>query len=282
MSSDIFFLVGYVFIILILYIIPKTKKFAETNTNEIIGITSAYIYLLADIKNDSTNLIAFGFSWKDLNTVLVFTGIGLSLLYIYINFKNKSEFRNDQEIKNSLEQAEKKINDSQTEFYKLCSDIIKSYFHEFFENSNGSGRVSIYKFEENHFTLLGRYSNNPIYNNKGRITYDYNEGFIAIGWQSVMPFEIYGLPKYTAKGKEWKAAIRDKCTISDRTLNKIKMKSSSFFIKRVNNDDSGNPLGIIVVEQLRSNRIDNENITQILDDNHKIIASLIKSMKTLK
>lgn len=281
MSLDIFFFIGYAFIILILFIIPKTKKFAEDNTNELIGITAAYIYLLADIKNDSKNLIFLNYSWSDLNTFLVFSGIGLSLLYVYINYKKKSQFINDESLKLMLEISEKKIKNSQTEFYKLCSDIIKSYFHEFFENSNGSGRISIYKFEENHFTLLGRYSNNPLYNTQGRGTYDHNEGFIALGWQQDS-FEIYGLPKYTSKGAEWKKAIRQKCNISDRTLNKIKMKSSSFYIKRIKNEDSRNPLGIIVIEQLKPTRIDNENINKILIDNHDIISSLIKSMKTLK
>ena len=41
------------------------------------------------------------------------------------------------------------------EYYKLCSDNLRIIFKSFFDLSNGSGRVSVYKYENDAFKLLG-------------------------------------------------------------------------------------------------------------------------------
>ncbi|WP_300688733.1 hypothetical protein [Chryseobacterium sp.] len=280
MSTDIFFFIGYFIIILILYSLKWTKDFANKNSNELIGVTSAYFYLLADIKNDNDNKIFFDYTWKDINTPLVYLGIILALIYLYINYINKDKFINDESLIQENTQLKENFKVSQKEFYKLCSDIIKGCFGEFYESSNGNGRISIYKYDNNSFTLLGRYCSNPLYNSEGRPHYPENEGIIAIGWQNGTA-SIHNIPKYTNKGREWKKRMKEICNISDNSLDKIKMKSQSFHVQRINNEDSRNPLGIIVAEKLSSEIINEELITLPLKLHNEIIASLIKSMKTI-
>jgi hypothetical protein len=265
---------------MLLYLIPQTKKFASKTTNEFVGITSAYLYLLADIKNEDNSLVFFNQSWKDLNPYLVYGGIVLALIYLFLNYKNKNQYITDVELSNKIDTLEEKFKSSKSEFYKLCSDIIKSDFSDFFNNSENNGRISIYKFEDNKFYLLGRYSSNPAFNKSSRDYYPANEGFIAKGWENVT-YSVNGVSKHRGKGRDWKKSIKNKCHISDSTLNKIRMKSCSFYIKRIRNEDSRDPLGIIVAEQISPEEINSEHITKPIEQHHEVISSLIKSMKTL-
>ena len=59
------------------------------------------------------------------------------------------------------------------------------------------------------------------------------------------------------------------------------MKSCSFFIYRLDNEDSRPPLGIVVVEQLQSSQIDHQNMNEIFSSNEQQLSFLIKSMKSI-
>lgn len=280
MSTDLFFFIAYFFLILILFILKWTKDFAYKNLNEFIGVTSAYLYLLADIKNDSDNKIIFDLNWKDLNDFLVYSGVFLAFLYLYLNYKTKNNFVNDVTLLAENNELRENFINSKREFYKLCSDIIRSTFPDFYSSSNGNGRISIYKYDNNSFTLLGRYCPNPLFNLQGRAHYPENEGLIAKGWQEGEIIE-FNIPKFSKSGREWKKHMKAICNISDSSLEKIKMKSCSYYIQRISNEDSRNPLGIIVLETLSPDIIDDFYIKNQLELNKEIISSLIKSMKTI-
>lgn len=280
MSSDIFYFVGFVFVILILFVIPKTKDIFEKNIPEVLAVSSAYFYLLADIKNASNKLIFADFTWNDINSFLLVLGTFLALLSVYQNYILKAKYISDDDLKLELLNTNKKLDILKKEYYKLCSDNLRIIFKSFFELSNGSGRVSVYKFENEAFKLLGRYSNNPIYNKKGRESYPSNEGFIALGWANEI-YEIYNIPPWSRTGQDYKSAIKELCNISDKTLKGLNMKSCSFFIYRLDNEDSRPPLGIVVVEQLQSSQIDPQNMNEIFSRNEQQLSFLIKSMKSI-
>ena len=158
-------------------------------------------------------------------------------------------------------------------------------FKEFYSSAEGQGRISIYKHytnenKEDKFKLLGRYATNNIYNKYGRGEYSANEGFIAKGWE-MGTFKIEGIPKWTHKGKEYKDFIKQKWSINDSTLNKITMKSRSFHIRKIENEDSRPPLGIVVFEQMSPQTINEESIQSILKNHQEQLIFLIKSMKSI-
>ncbi|WP_291118421.1 hypothetical protein [Empedobacter sp. UBA7248] len=280
MTADIFFFIGYIFIILILFLIPFTKRIFEKNIAELFTISSGYLFLLADIKNESKNKIIFDLSWAELNTSLVFIGILLIIIGVIVNFSQKNKNLSYTQMQTELQTTQQKFKNIEKEYFKLCSDNIRVIFENFFSLTDGQGRVSIYKFDDNQFKLLGRYSNNPEFNKIGRGNYSSNEGFIAKGWQNET-FKIDSCPKWTGKGKEYKDFMKSVCNISDTALRKIRMKSRSFFIYRINNEDSRPPLGIIVFEQIKPQPIDQQLIKNIILNHEAQIQFLIKSMKTI-
>ncbi len=280
MSADIFFILGYIILILVLWLIPFFRNIFLNHKTELFTLSSGYIFLLADIKNGNTNLVFLNKSWDDLNNWLVAVGIILAFVSIILSYFEKLKQESHEKTVTELVSVKKKLEAVKVEYYKLCSDHIREIFHGFFAESEGSGRVSLYKHDGSFFKLLGRYSNNPIYNKIGRDIYPEDEGFIAQGWENEK-FEVHGIPKWTKNGSAWRNHIKGLCKIDDEKLRKIKMKSCSFYIHRFNNEDARNPHGIIVLEQLKSDEISSDVILNIFNEHEKQIISLLKSMKSL-
>lgn len=281
MSIDIFFILGYLLLILFLWTIPFLRNVFINHKAELFTLSSGYIFLLADIKNGNSNLVIFNKSWNQINDLLIVIGLILAIVSIVMTFLEKENLQSYESVTTELLSVKNKFELVKKEYFKLCSDHIREIFNDFFTQSGGSGRVSLYKHEGETFKLLGRYSNNPTFNKPGRDVYHDDEGFIAKGWENET-FEIYEIPKWTKNGSAWKSFIKAKCNISDDKLKRINMKSCSFYIYRFNNEDARNPHGIMVLEQIKNDQIPITVVEKILDDHEKQIISLMKSMKSLE
>lgn len=280
MTTDIFYLLGFPILVLIIWAIPSLREIFKQFRPELCAFASGYVFLLCDIKNSDTSKVFADLTWEDLNPVLIGVAIILGLIGIAINITNKEKQKKLHELQNDNESYKNKFIEIQREYFKVCSDTIRFNFENFFSNSEGNGRVSIYKHQDDKFILLGRYSTNPQYNSRGREFYLDNEGFISKGWE-LMEFEIHNAPKWTANGREYKTFMKNDCKITDETLRTIKMKSCSFYVKRIENEDARNPLGVIVFEKINNSQIDKVSINNVLESNRAQIETLIKSMKTI-
>ena len=271
------FFTGYLIFIIILFNISYTKNKIKGNESLVFEFSSMYIFTILGILDKETFIIN-EYTISDIKDW--FIGIAVIIGFIGILKGHKSYEYN--ELENRFNDTNKKLETIKIEYYKLCSDIIKELFDSFFSKTQGQGRVSIYKYDENKskFKLLGRYSNCPEYNKIGREGYSSDEGFIAEGWKSGK-CEIFGIPKWTGNGKAYKDFVKSKCKISENTLKSIKMKSCAFYISRIENEDSRLQLGIIVFEQIQSKQIDSVEIDNILEYNKIYIRSLIKSIKII-
>ncbi len=275
MTTDIFFLLGYIFLILFLLVIPLSRKILKEHTTELLTFSASYIFLLADIKSDSTNIVMFNENWKDLNTPLIITGILIGLISISMSAFEKSKQQSHKTLSDELKVTKSKFEKVKEEYYNLCSDNIKDLFSDFFGLTNGNGRVSLYKHHGTHFTLLGRFSNNPVYSMRGLESYPDNEGFIAKGWQQ-QRFEIHTIPEWKGNGSSYRSFMREKCNITDERLKKLTMKSRAFYIYRFDNHDASNPHGIIVFEQMNDIQIQTATIDTIFQTHGTQIISLLK------
>lgn len=267
-------------IILLLFAINYTRKILIRIIPEVFTFLGGYLWLLADVKSDSKEIFVKEITFEEANDTLIFLGVLFLLVGLLYNVVEKKSNVPYEELKKDRESQILKLENLNDEFYKLCSDNLRFIFKDFVHNSEGGGRVSIYKYTDEKFMLIGRYAENPNYNKRKRLEYPSNEGFIAKGWED-REFEIYDIPKYTGNGKAWRDYIKNHCTIPDTTLRKITMKSSSFYIYRLDNEDSRHQLGIVVFEQMNPKQIDKETIKYILKSQEQQIATLFKAMKTL-
>ena len=271
---EILYILIPAFVFIIGCIILHNKNILKYYHSEIIAFISAYYLFLCDYKKDDFFLEHK--KWRDINHYIICIIVIINIASIVYRIWKYKKILN-------IEEYQRKLENIQDEYAKLCGDYIKIIFTDFFTDSKGQGgRVSIYKIQNDRFILLGRYSNSNEYNKKGRDSYPCDKGFIREGWDKG-EFLIYDIPKWTGSGKEYKKFVKEHCNIDDLTLKKIRMKSRSFFIKTIENEksDSRQDLGIIVFEKMDTSQINSDSIKQVIDENQQQIQALIKTMKTI-
>ncbi|WP_109830640.1 hypothetical protein [Reichenbachiella versicolor] len=280
MSLDILYLVGYLLLLLIAWAFPIVRTILNPNKNQLITLSGAYLFLLADIKSDSTNKLLLGYTWKELNLALIILGVLLSIIGIISSSISNKKYLKLNELDTINNGLVDRIEILKEEYFKLCSNQIQEIFSEFFKTTEGNGRVSLYKHEGTHFRLLGRYANNPTYNKRGQEVYSDEEGFIAKGWHQDT-FEIHDIPEWKKGGSSYKNYMKKNCTITDERLKKLTMRSCAFYIYRFNSIDADNPHGIIVFEKMKPSSINGNLISNIMTTHENQIKFLLKSMKSL-
>jgi hypothetical protein len=268
MTEEFFFILGPIFLILILFVIEKTRQLLLNNISESLVFLSGFFFLLADLKNDNLKLVILNLNWKQLNTALIIFGVISAIISIFISAREKKGIINKDKSK------------LKSEYYKFCSDFIRNTFETFFQNSSRNGRVSIYLHKNNKFILIGRYSNNPNYTTKGRKDYPDNKGLISKGWEDEI-CELYGIPEWRGLGQQYHTKVRRVKEIDIEVVKNLKMKSRSFYIKRIDNEDSRTPHGIIVIEQMKSNQINSDILNDIFEKNTQNLVLLFKGLNSI-
>lgn len=267
-------------LLLILTSIKKTKDFIVHYLSEFLTAIAAIGMTIVDIMSDSQKIFFGKYTWEDswVLLLLLFSIIMIASIIVSANRNLHNRTVKDEILKN--EKLKKSIDIYKNEYYKLCSNNILSLFKDFF--SNGNERISIYKFNDNHFILLGRYSKTPAYNKKTDYEYSINEGLIGKGWQDGSAF-ISGAPKWTkANKKAYNNFMKQRCDITDKRLNQIKMKSQSLYIKTLHdNNTAEDPDGIIVFESMNPTKVTIQDCENLITDKNKELLLLLKNMKSL-
>ncbi len=266
-------------IILILTSIGKTRKLIIQYLSEFLTTIGAIGLTLIVIMSKSTAKFVGEYTWEDVWVVLlVIFGLVMVVAVFIGAYRNKRNF----EINDLIEKNKNLQNNIELyseEYYKLCSSTILFLLDDFF--TTGGERVSIYKHQGNHFTLLGRYSPNPQYNRRTTYSYKDNEGLIGKAWDEGEA-TLEGAPKYVQNGTAYKKFMKERCTVTDKRLKKITMKSQSFYIKTLDDRNTAeNPDGIIVFESMYPDKIKKEDCINLIEQNEKSILSLLKHMKSL-
>lgn len=270
---------GALILILIASTVEKSREFINQYLSEFLAAIGTIGLSIVGIMSNSDAVFVSEYKWKDVWGLMLFIFILMMFAAVFVSAKrNKHNFNLSEEIKKN-QKLQENINLYSQEYYKLCSTTILFLFQDFF--TTGNERISIYKHHGNHFTLLGRYSGNGNYNRSTTYEYNDNEGLIGKAW-SEGELILTGSPKWVQNGTEYKKFMKQMCSITDRRLKKIRMKSRSFYIKTLDDKNTAeNPDGIIVFESMAPNKINAEECKILIDNNEKSILSLLKHMKSL-
>jgi hypothetical protein len=278
MDGYLYFVIALV-IILLLTSFKSTRNFIKHYLSECLTAIGAIGMTVVDIQSDSIDIFIGTTLWKDVwGLLLLIFGI-IIILAITIGAKRNLHNRTVQEEINKNLQLKKSIETYKNEYYKLCSNNILHLFESFY--TTGGERISIYKHQGNHFTLLGRCSKNSAFNKNTDYEYRDNEGLIGKGWAENEVI-VTASPKWIGNGSDYKAFMKTKCDISEKRLNKIRMKSRSLFIKTINDHNTAsNPDGIIVFESMDPLKITRDDCNKLITQNEKALLTLLKNMKNL-
>lgn len=127
-------------------------------------------------------------------------------------------------------------------------EIIKHLYKHW--NMGYDERITIYRYDSEHFVPIGRYSRNREIIKRGRNKYPKDEGFIGKCWQNGH-FYIDDLPDYNSNEKDYIDEVTKTCFIKKGDLRNMSMKSRTYFCGNLVNK-SELAIAVIVVESLKN------------------------------
>lgn len=218
----------------------------------------------------------------------------LSIFHIYRQVQNSKTIeklesdKNDEikELKEIKEKYELNIQYLENRLAKISSSSIAlietnlAYLSEKIKLGS-EGRITLYKFIDDQFYILGRYSENPEFKKRSRESYP-KEGLIYKAWQEGKFCKITGIPAPANKKSKFKSGyfrtLYDIAPIKEETVWNMRMKSRCFYLKTLKDLSSLENNSIIVIESIQENGFKKETIDSILntDEEKKLVTFVEK------
>lgn len=172
---------------------------------------------------------------------------------VRVALKNEEIIKN---LQNKNKEVEKKylVIERYSESIGLyLEDIPKEFLRNVskFLDLKNSERISLYVLAEDKFFIIGRYSENPTYDRKGRESYPVDCGYIAKCLKNDNGKDYFirlGLP---TNKKKYLETVKNETGMSEEEVKVLSMQSKSYFT-RVIKDEKNKNVGILVVESTKS------------------------------
>lgn len=252
----------------------------------------AFIGILFELDKDVTR---YHISTKTIGWFLFVFVIILTVVQIVQQIKETKSIEKIEKEKqstiNSLRDDKKeldvKIQNLESQISKINNnsiDIVEIHLAYLFEkmNLNNSERISLYKFIDDKFYVLGRFSSNPELRKRRRNTYK-KEGLIFKAWQLGKYFKNSGIPfpNMSTRPKFRKGyykILNDIAPIDEETVWEMNMKSRSFYLKALKDSGNVENTSIIVIESLNENGFQSDTIDEILsfEEERKLVTFVEK------
>lgn len=215
--------------------------------------------------------------WASNFLGMSFIGVILFLLLIVqIYIEYRKDIRNLHEVSSlqteleSIQEAKEKV-ENEKEFYALTIEDNQRYFLIMLFRKLGlseSDRISLYyrNSMEKDFDIVARYSTSNSFKDHSRPTYPHDQGYISKCWETKDDdFYIDNIPEesYLVNIEYFAAQIN----MSVKTLQGLKMKSRSFYVKNIKNSSRDRSIGVIVIESVKPKiaKLNREKLREYLD-----------------
>ena len=175
-----------------------------------------------------------------------------------------------------LENQIAKINNNSIEIV----EIHLAYLAEKMKLTNNE-RITLYKFINEEFYVLGRFSKNPELKKRSRNSYK-KEGLIFRAWQETKFFKNTGIPEPDSRRNKFKAGyykvINSLAKINEETVWGMNMQSRSFYIKAFKDMVNLEQTSIVVIESKNEKGFEENIIDSVLneDEEKRLVAFVEK------
>ncbi|MEZ7500334.1 hypothetical protein QO200_16490 [Flavobacterium sp. Arc3] len=226
--------------------------------------------------------------WKIVDSkivaiILVILGF---IINIFFYFQQSKKSKSILELNNTNEKLQDKIQLLESQIQQInrnYSEIFNEHLASLFFKLGlkDTDRISMYKFQDDKFYIIGRYSSNPVLKVVRRRHYDSDQGLIAKAWQEGHYFLNSGIPDYSSKARSKKAI----CTffntiykIDPETLENITMKSKSFYLKAFMDSRGIQRTSIIVIESEKNKAFEIEELEKVINDEESKLTAFIEKI----
>lgn len=198
--------------------------------------------------------------------------------------KDKNEeIQNLKKEKGKLDIAIQKLENNLAKINSNSIDIVEIHLAYLSEKMNftNNERITLYKFINDNFYVLGRYSKNPELKGRSRNSYK-KEGLIFKAWNESKFFKNSGIPIPDTRRTKFKTGyykvLNTISSIDEETVWNMKMKSRSFYIKTLKDLNGLEQTSILVIESINDKAFEEIKIDTVfnLDEERRLVAFVEK------
>lgn len=180
--------------------------------------------------------------------------------------------RRVEELEHQLEAAEDTARADYFDLFRnqLLSELAKQLGFEATE------RISCYNHDGTQFVMLGRYSKNPTYNDRGRAVYPDDQGVLARAWQHGEGYAY--LPHPEDDHPRFLEVLERDWNIDAETAANFTMPSQVLCAYAIT-DTNDDHVAVIVFESTRHNFLNRNNLREVIAEENKRIAGFIQKVE---
>ncbi len=207
--------------------------------------------------------------------VLVFIFLGFALISALLSWAMTKRQKTLRGMQDEIDQCREQMGEIGNNIKFLFDGLLLNLSKKLNFKQDDQARISIYIHNEadGKFIPCGRYSPNPELRKPGRTSFPDTQGCIANGWQRGW--------HYDNSFPETKTRHQNHCAsnynIPKETHDKFKMLSHVYAVMRFD-DNAGTPLAVIVVESMKNDQFDanqlQADLESVADDFAQMIATL--------
>jgi hypothetical protein len=261
--------------------IRATKYIYEHGIEFSNTITNGFVYALVGI--------FFGINKKFLNDkieskciaiILLVLGFFINIIFYFKQSKKTNSLSDLNLVNQTQAETIQKLENQIQRIHKNYSEVFNEHLaYLFFKlELTDSDRISMYKYKDGKFFIIGRYSTNPKLKQIHRKFYNSNEGLISKAWSLGEYFINTGVPDYGKKTRSQQQVysfFNNIAPISKETFDKITMKSKSLFLKSFMNTKGIDRASIIVIESEKSKAFEQLDIDKVLFEEEQKLISFV-------
>lgn len=203
----------------------------------------------------------------------------LACIGVFINVRRRSTQKDVEELEKENRAFRSVIEDGKRNYFDIWDDKARTISQSL--QLDIRARLSIYKFinEEKCFWLLGRYSENASFRERGRATYPSDQGVVGMAWE-IGEYYFGKLPSFESNSELYFTESEKKFKLPRKTLETMNMKSRAIYAKHIK-DTNGVPVAVIVIESMKRDAFDPQKLKQDLEESYdQVINDMLDSFKS--
>jgi hypothetical protein len=164
--------------------------------------------------------------------------------------------------------SEEKVKEQETIIDNLQKSYKKILAHTLFEIASklklsSTERISLYLHDDQgYFILLARYSDNPTFQQAGRVIYSDKQGCIQRGWENGF-FMKQNFPDFNTNPDKYVAIHSKDFSMDETTVKNLTMMSRSVICKSLK-DGATSPKAILLIESTLKDKFDEKEVKKII------------------
>ncbi|WP_337970234.1 hypothetical protein [Virgibacillus salexigens] len=185
--------------------------------------------------------------------------------WLHSNYQKESKSQLKRKVKGLYREKYSLLNSLETQINSLeaVPQMISKYIFHYL-NLTYDDRITIYRYNNDKFIPVGRYSENRELSLQGRSEYPKNKGFIAKSWGNGK-YHIDNLPNFETEPKLYLEDVANKSNMNKGVIKGLSMKSRCYFCKNLKNRSNMEDKAVVVIESLKASFKDIDKIERTLD-----------------